>query len=94
MHNGNLAPRVVDIPLIDVADDTLSEAELQGLKLFYHAEQPTFGEEGYISCASCHMAGGQDGQVWNMTRFGEGLRNTLPLNGQSGTRFWELALDQ
>jgi len=90
MHDGDLNPRVVNIPLIAAADDTLSADELAGLKLFYHSEQPEFGVEGYISCASCHMGGGQDGQVWNMTRFGEGLRNTLPLNGQSGTRFGNL----
>jgi len=90
MHDGDLNPRVVDIPLIQAANDQLSADELAGLKLFYHAEQPTFGLEGYISCASCHMGGGQDGQVWDMTRFGEGLRNTLSLNGQSGTRFGNL----
>ncbi len=90
MHDGELNPSVVNIPLVQAEDDTLEEDELAGLKLFYHSEQPMFGEEGYISCASCHMGGGHDGQVWNMTSFGEGLRNTLSLNGQSGTRFGNL----
>ena len=90
MHDGELNPNIVDIALVDPADDVLDADELAGLKLFYHSEQDMFGLEGYISCASCHIGGEQDGQVWDMTRFGEGLRNTLSLDGQSGTRFGNL----
>jgi len=90
MHDGELNPNIVNIQLINPVDDKLNSDELAGLKLFYHSEQDTFGIEGYISCASCHMGGGQDGQVWDMTSLGEGPRNTLSLNGQSGTRFGNL----
>ncbi len=37
-----------------------------------------------MSCASCHNDGGQDGRVWDLTGFGEGLRNTIALNGRGG----------
>ena len=39
----------------------------------------------YISCASCHNDGGHDGRVWDLTGFGEGLRNTISLRGRAGT---------
>ncbi len=90
MHDESLSPKTEHIRLVSANEDVLSVDELAGLKLFYHSEQPMFGQEGYISCASCHIGGGHDGQVWNMTRFGEGMRNTLSLNGQSGTRFGNL----
>ena len=37
-----------------------------------------------MSCASCHNDGGSDGRVWDITGFGEGLRNTISLKGRSG----------
>ena len=40
--------------------------------------------DGYISCAACHNDGGHDGRVWDMTGFGEGLRNTISLRGRAG----------
>src|SRR5262249_28453050 len=40
--------------------------------------------EGYVSCASCHFDGGQDGRVWDFTDRGEGFRNTTTLNGKAG----------
>ena len=61
-----------------------------GLQLFYHSKMPEMGDEGYITCASCHRDGGQDGMVWDMASFGEGFRNTISLNGMSGTRFGNL----
>lgn len=39
---------------------------------------------GYISCASCHVDGGSDEQVWDFTERGEGLRNTHSLLGKRG----------
>jgi mono/diheme cytochrome c family protein len=38
-----------------------------------------------MSCASCHNDGGSDGRVWDLTGMGEGLRNTITLNGRGGT---------
>ncbi|MFT5082503.1 MAG: hypothetical protein ACI9Y1_000528 [Lentisphaeria bacterium] len=73
-----------------VTDETLSEQELLGLQLFYHARIPDISPEGYMSCASCHANGGHDGMVWDLSSLGEGFRNTLSLNGSSGTRFGDL----
>ena len=33
---------------------------------------------------SCHNDGGHDGRVWDLTGFGEGLRNTVNLRGRAG----------
>ena len=33
---------------------------------------------------SCHNDGGDDGRVWDLTGFGEGLRNTASLRGRGG----------
>lgn len=73
-----------------VSDEVLSESELRGLQLFYHSAIPTMGQEGYMSCSSCHDDGGHDGMVWDITSLGEGQRNTLSLLGTSGTRFGRL----
>lgn len=73
-----------------VSNEILSPQELAGLQVFYHSMQPEMGVEGYMSCASCHFDSGHDGMTWDMTALGEGLRNTLSLNGQSGVRFGNL----
>ncbi len=70
-----------------VTTEVLSAQEKEGLQIFYKSSIPEMGPEGYMSCASCHADGGQDGQVWDMTAMGEGIRNTISLNGSSGTRF-------
>ena len=88
MADGARNPDTFEIPT--VGDELLSAEELRGLQIFYHAMIPEMGLEGYISCASCHKDGGQDGQVWDLTNLGEGARNTLSLNGSSGTRFGNL----
>src|SRR5690606_12956781 len=36
------------------------------------------------SCAACHLDGFEDGQVWDFTDRGEGLRNTTSLLGKRG----------
>jgi len=73
-----------------VAAESLSAEELAGLRFFYHSSIPEMGPEGYMTCASCHFDGGDDGQVFDFTQFGEGPRNTISLNGKSGTRFGPL----
>ena len=88
LHDGQRNPHILTINT--VGDELLAADELAGLRHFYHASIPEMGPEGYMSCASCHADGGQDGQVWDMTSFGEGLRNTISLNGTSGTRFGNL----
>ena len=41
--------------------------------------------QGYTSCASCHLDGDSDGQLWDFTQVGEGLRATSSLLGRGGT---------
>ena len=67
-----------------VASEVLTSAELKGLRIFYNARDPRMSRDGYVSCASCHLGGGEDGAVWDFTQRGEGLRNTLALNGRKG----------
>lgn len=64
--------------------EPLTATVLQGKKLFYNSEDVRLASEGYISCASCHLGGDQDGRVWDLTQFGEGLRNTIDLRGHAG----------
>ncbi|HEX6239345.1 MAG TPA: PA14 domain-containing protein, partial [Polyangiales bacterium] len=45
---------------------------------------PRLARDAYMSCASCHNDGGQDGRVWDLTGLGEGLRNTSSLRGRAG----------
>jgi hypothetical protein len=73
-----------------VQNEILTEEEKRGLEIFYHSSMPEMGPEGYMTCASCHFDGGHDGRVWDITNLGEGLRNTISLNGASGTRFGAL----
>ncbi len=88
LHDGRLSQNVVT--LSTVTEEVLPEQELEGLKLFYHSRMPQMGLEGYMTCATCHAGGGHDGMTWDITSMGEGLRNTLSLNGASGTRFGNL----
>ena len=67
-----------------VASETLPEPVLRGKRLFYHAGDPRMSAEGYLSCATCHVDGGDDGRTWDFTGRGEGLRNTTVLNGRGG----------
>ncbi|MFW6217724.1 MAG: Calx-beta domain-containing protein, partial [Verrucomicrobiota bacterium] len=47
--------------------------------------QSRINSDGYISCAACHLDGGQDGTVLDFSNRGEGLRNTTDLRGRRGT---------
>jgi DNA-binding beta-propeller fold protein YncE len=67
-----------------VADERLAPDVLAGKRFFYDAGDPRMSAEGYISCAGCHVDGGEDGRVWDFTGRGEGLRNTTTLNGRAG----------
>jgi len=88
MFDGSVNPAIVTLPT--VSSEKLNPQELQGLRTFYHSSIPAMGQEGYMSCATCHAEGGDDGMVWDISNLGEGFRNTLSLNGASGTRFGEL----
>lgn len=67
-----------------VSRETLAANVLKGKKIFYNANDPRMSRDGYLSCASCHQDGGQDGRVWDFTDRGEGLRNTSTLLGRRG----------
>ncbi len=80
-----------------VATEKLSAQVLRGKQFFYDAADTRLARDAYISCASCHNDGGQDGRVWDLTGFGEGLRNTISLRGRSGTQgflHWSANFDE
>jgi YVTN family beta-propeller protein len=82
--NGSNAstPRVTVIAT--VAKELLSAQVLTGKQIFYNAADRRMNRDRYISCASYHQDGGQDGRVMDFTDRGEGLRNTIALNGRRG----------
>ncbi|CAN7501771.1 MULTISPECIES: LamG-like jellyroll fold domain-containing protein [unclassified Variovorax] len=77
-----------DAPLLHyvstVATEPLKASVLRGKKLFYNASDIRMSNESYISCASCHVDGGDDGMVWDFTQRGEGMRRTISLLGRAG----------
>ena len=81
---------IADVPLIatrsTVSSERLTAQVLQGKRLFYDARDTRLARDAYISCASCHNDGGHDGRVWDLTGFGEGLRNTVQLRGRAGAQ--------
>jgi len=68
-----------------VTSESLSPVVLKGKQIFYDAADIKMGTDGYVSCASCHIDGSQDGRIWDFTDRGEGLRNTISLIGRAGT---------
>lgn len=64
--------------------ERLSAAVFEGKRIFYNAGDRRMSQEGYISCASCHIDGSSDGRVWDFSGRGEGLRNTIDLRGRAG----------
>jgi len=81
----------VSFALDVVAEVEVSSAEkltpevLLGKQVFYDAADRRMSQDSYISCASCHLDGFEDGMVWDFTDRGEGLRNTTSLLGRRGT---------
>jgi YVTN family beta-propeller protein len=71
--------------LSSVATEKLAPDVLKGKQLFYDARDPRLARDRYMSCASCHNDGGQDGRVWDLSGFGEGLRNTISLRGRKSS---------
>ncbi|MFT7663611.1 MAG: YVTN family beta-propeller protein [Planctomycetota bacterium] len=76
------APQMAEV--LTVAAEVLSTQVLQGKRIFYDASDRRMNLDGYLSCATCHLDGGSDGQTWDFTQSGEGLRNTITLEGRSG----------
>ena len=80
-----------------VASESLAADILVGKQFFYDAKDQRLTAESYMSCASCHNEGGGDGRVWDFTNFGEGVRNTINLNGrnaQHGKLHWTANFDE
>jgi YVTN family beta-propeller protein len=79
----------VNVPLLAnvnaVTTEKLTATVLKGKQFFYDARDTRLARDRYMSCATCHNDGGSDGRVWDLTGMGEGLRNTITLNGRGGT---------
>ena len=85
MRGATSIPQIpIVVPAITI--EKLPTQILTGKQLFYDAKDNRLALQEYLSCASCHNDGGQDGRVWDFTGFGEGLRNTITLRGHGGTR--------
>jgi len=70
--------------LTAVSAELLSAQVLKGKQFFYDARDTRLARDAYMSCASCHNDGGDDGRTWDLTGMGEGLRNTINLRGRAG----------
>ncbi|MGF1453674.1 MAG: PKD domain-containing protein [Opitutales bacterium] len=88
-QGGDLTPNRTDV--VTVANERMTADVLLGKQIFYNAADEggpngvnRMSFESYISCASCHVDGSQDGVVWDFTQRGEGLRNTVDLRGRRG----------
>jgi YVTN family beta-propeller protein len=83
--------------LSTIGTERLAAQVLQGKRLFYDARDPRLARDSYMSCATCHNDGGHDGRVWDLTGFGEGLRNTVNLRGRAnahGFLHWTANFDE
>jgi YVTN family beta-propeller protein len=80
----------LDVPVLAtlqaVGTETLSAAVLKGKQFFYDARDIRLARDRYMSCASCHNDGADDGRVWDFSHTGEGLRNTISLRGRAGAQ--------
>lgn len=74
---GNAQVELARVLLVD--DEVLDADVLLGKRIFHDAGAEALSHEAYVSCASCHPDGGEDGRVWDFTQRGEGLRNTLAI---------------
>jgi DNA-binding beta-propeller fold protein YncE len=74
---------LAEIPVVEV--EKLSAEVLLGKRIFYNSEDQRMSQEGYLSCATCHFEGFEDGRVWDFRDRGEGFRNTTSLLGRRGT---------
>jgi MYXO-CTERM domain-containing protein len=78
-----IGTRLADIPTI--ATEKLDPQVLRGKQLFFNSADLRMSDQGYLSCASCHFDGADDGRVWDFASAGEGFRNTVSLLGRKGT---------
>jgi YVTN family beta-propeller protein len=88
--------KISSIPV--VATEKLAPEILLGKQIFSNSADARMTKEGYMTCTSCHFDGVDDGQVWDLTNRGEGLRNTISLRGRRGAgqgkMTWSGAFDE
>jgi YVTN family beta-propeller protein len=94
--NGAETAPALTATLACITTEKLAANVLNGKRLFYDARDSRLALQQYISCASCHNDGGQDGRVWDFTGFGEGLRNNISLKGHAthGPAHWTGNFDE
>jgi len=95
LQGGSAAPTTT-ATLNAIITEKLTAQVLLGKKLFYDAKDSRLALQEYMSCAACHNEGGHDGRVWDLTGFGEGLRNTITLKGHAnhGMLHWTGNFDE
>jgi CxxC motif-containing protein (DUF1111 family) len=64
--------------------EPLTPEVLRGKRLFNDSADPRLSQDNYIACAHCHLDGESDLLIWDFTDRGEGLRDTIALNGRAG----------
>jgi streptogramin lyase len=74
---------LLTVPTVDV--EPLDPVVLLGKRLFHDSRDTRLARDGYMACDTCHPDGRDDGLVWDFTQRGEGLRNTITLEGRAGT---------
>ena len=88
--------KIDDIPV--VASEKLAPDVLLGKQIFNNSADGRMTVQGYLTCSTCHFDGGEDGQIYDFTSRGEGLRNTISLRGHrgagQGNLLWSGALDE
>jgi WD40 repeat protein len=67
-----------------VDTEPLAAPVLLGKQLFHNTRDTRLTRDAYIACNTCHPDGDHDGQTWDFTDRGEGLRNTISLLGRGG----------
>ncbi len=87
---------VADISV--VATEKLAPDVLLGKQVFSNSADARMTIQGYLTCITCHLDGGDDGQVYDFTSRGEGFRNTISLRGHrgngQGNLLWSGAFDE
>ena len=81
--SANVFTKLAEIKV--VSNEKLSPAVLKGKQIFYNSRDVRMTKENYISCATCHLDGGEDGRTFDFANRGEGKRNTITLHGRRGT---------
>lgn len=88
--------KISDIPV--VASEKLAPEVLLGKQVFSNSADARMTLQGYLTCTTCHFDGADDGQVYDLTNRGEGLRNTISLRGRRGAgqgkMLWSGAFDE